>query len=201
MQTPPRKGHALSDRGSHLRLWPTAAVAVAVDLGSKYLAWLLLGAPGAGVHSGVHDVIAGWLSLATSENQGIVFGLRFSDNPQVGRIVTILLTLATCALIFYLFSTTRPAQRWVHLACALTMAGAMGNLYDRVVFGFVRDFIQFTGHLDVGEHRLDWPYIFNVADVYLVVGVAALALAYLFGGAAKGEPANPGEPAEKRRGR
>lgn len=201
MQTPPRKGHALTDRGSLLRLWLTAVAGVAVDLGSKSLAWRWLGSPGASGHCAVRDVISDWLSLSTSENLGIVFGLRFSDDPQVGRLVTILLTVATCGLIFYLFSTTRPSQRWVHLACALTMAGAMGNLYDRIVFGFVRDFIQFTGHLDLAGRRLDWPYIFNVADAYLVVGVAALALAYLFGGAGKADPADTGKPAEKRRDR
>jgi len=182
MQTPTRKGLALSDPLSHVRLWLTVTLGVAADLLSKSLAWRFLGDPSDGQGTAEQSLLAGWLRLATSKNFGGGFGFRLSDgrglSPLAGRILTILLTLATCALILYLFSGTRRSQFWMHLACGLTLAGALGNLYDRLVFGYVRDFIQFTAHL--GD-RVLWPYVFNLADVYLVVGVAVLVCVYLFG--------------------
>jgi len=160
------------------------ALGLAVDLASKYLAWRLLGEPADGP-SGDYPLIPDWLRLATSRNFGIVFGINLSSGLGLGamggRVFTVVLTAATGALIFYIFSTTRPDQRWMHVACGLTLAGALGNLYDRVCFGFVRDFIQFTGHLDIGGTPVSWPYIFNAADAYLVVGVIVLVLAYVFG--------------------
>jgi signal peptidase II len=167
------------------------ASGLAVDLGSKALAWRLLGAPTDG-EGGERVLLAGWLRFATSKNFGIVFGINFSEDLGLGAVaggvLTVLLTLATCVLILYLFSGTGRSQRWMHVACGLTLAGALGNLYDRVVFGYVRDFIQFTLH--IGERAL-WPYIFNVADVYLVVGVGVLVFAYVFGGR---RPAPADEP-------
>jgi signal peptidase II len=157
------------------------AASVAIDLGSKSLAWRLLGDPAA-PDAREYDLIPHALLLRTSANPGIVFGIDPAKDwglgVGAGYAVVILLTLVTCALIFYLFATTRPSQRWLHLACGLTLAGALGNLYDRLVYQHVRDFIQIT--LRTGDTPL-WPWTFNLADAYLVVGVTALALAYLFG--------------------
>jgi signal peptidase II len=95
--------------------------------------------------------------------------------------MTVALTLATAGLIFYVFAVSRPRQRWLHVWCGLILAGAFGNLYDRLLFGYVRDLIQITAHGTLGSLVVQWPYVFNVADVYLVVGVIAVALAYLAG--------------------
>jgi signal peptidase II len=182
MQTPRRKGLAVADRASHLQLWLALGIGVAVDLASKTLAWQWLGGP---LEDGgsVKEPIAGWLRLVASQNRGIVFGINFANYPALGptggRALTIGLTLLTTLLIFYVFAASRPVQRWLHLACGLVLAGALGNLYDRVVFGYVRDMIQFTGHVEVGGHTFDWPYVFNIADVYLVIGVVALATIFL----------------------
>ena len=183
MQTPRRKGLAVADRASHLQLWLALGIGVAVDLASKTLAWDLLGGP---LDEGGHQVepVAGWLRFVAIPNHGIVFGINFANYPALGptggRALTIGLTCLTALLIFYVFAASRPVQRWLHLACGLVLAGAIGNLYDRIVFGYVRDMIQFIGHFDVGGQSFAWPYVFNVADVYLVIGVAALAIIFLF---------------------
>jgi len=52
------------------------------------------------------------------------------------------------------------------------------NLFDRLVFGHVRDLIQMT--IEMGGRPI-WPFVFNLADVYLVVGVFAVAWTMLFG--------------------
>jgi len=182
MQTPGRKGLAVTDRGSHLRLWLTVGLGVALDLVSKYVAWTLLrGPPDEGGRT--VSAIPGWLQFVASRNPGIVFGFSFADSmgPAAGRAVTIALTLLTSALIFYVFASSLPRQRWVHFWCGLILAGALGNLYDRLIFGYVRDLIQITAAFHVAGFAVDWPYIFNVADVYLVIGVIAVAGTFLFG--------------------
>ena len=69
-------------------------------------------------------------------------------------------------LITWVFVTSRRGQPWLHIALGLITAGAIGNLYDRAVFGAVRDFLKFT---------VSWyPFIFNIADVLLCVGVPLL---------------------------
>jgi signal peptidase II len=184
MQTPGRKGLAVTDRASHIRLWLTVLFGLVLDIASKYLGWHFLGGtPDEGGR--IVAVIPGWLRLVASYNPGIVFGFNFGEDlglgPVAGRLVTVLLTVATSGLIFYVFASSRARQRWLHLWCGLILAGAMGNLYDRLLFGQVRDLIQITAHATVAGYTLDWPYIFNVADVYLVVGVIAVAVVFIFG--------------------
>jgi|WetSurMetagenome_2_1015567.scaffolds.fasta_scaffold179326_2 lipoprotein signal peptidase len=185
MQTPGRKGLAVTDLAGHLRLWLTVVLGVGLDVATKYLAWHFLDGPlppnGLG-----HDYtfIDGWLRFECSKNPGVVFGLNFVSalglDPSYARIVTAVLTLATVGLIFYVFATSKAAQRWLHVWCGLVMAGALGNLYDRLLFGYVRDMIHVTRSIQIGDWSIGWPYVFNVADVYLVVGVVAVAAAFLF---------------------
>jgi signal peptidase II len=162
----------------------TVGLGLALDLAAKSLGWNFLGGP---LEEGGRElsIIRGWLRLVASRNPGIVFGFNFGESfgigPSGGRLLTILLTAATSALIFYIFAASRPRQRWLHLACGLILAGALGNLYDRLLFGHVRDIIQITAHAAVGGVTLQWPYVFNVADVYLVVGVVVVAIVFMFG--------------------
>ncbi|MBM4019962.1 MAG: signal peptidase II [Planctomycetes bacterium] len=186
MQTPARKGLAVADRSSHLRLWLTAGLGLALDLAAKSLGWTLLGGLPPPDGTGREIVlIPGWLRLVASLNPGIVFGFNFSQmlgvGPVAGRVLTVVLTLATSALIFYVFAASQPGQKWMHAWCGLILAGALGNLYDRMMYERVRDFIQITAHAEVGGLVLQWPYVFNLADIYLVVGVVAVALVYLSG--------------------
>jgi signal peptidase II len=181
MQTPGRKGFAVTDRGGHLRLWLAVGIGLALDLATKYVGWSSLGGP---VEQGGHPVtvLANWVTLVASQNYGIVFGFNFSDALGLGvvgaRVLTVVLTLATVGLIFYVFAVSAAGQKWLHIWCGLVMAGALGNLYDRLVFGYVRDLIHVTAHAEIGGVNFQWPYVFNVADIYLVAGVGAVAIAF-----------------------
>jgi lipoprotein signal peptidase len=184
MQTPGRKGLAVTDLAGHLRLWITVGVGTGLDLATKYLAWYFLGGPTPPNGLG-HDatILDGWLRLECSQNPGVVFGMNFVDAglaPSTARIVTAVLALATVGLIFYVYASSKATQRWLHIWCGLVMAGALGNLYDRIFFGFVRDMIHVTGSFQIGNWAVSWPYVFNVADIYLVLGVAAVASAFFF---------------------
>ncbi|MFM7806791.1 MAG: signal peptidase II [Planctomycetota bacterium] len=73
--------------------------------------------------------------------------------------------------------------RWAHVGIALVLAGGLGNLHDRLAFGAVRDFLHMTPrwHLPFGfrwpggSDEL-FPWVFNVADVLLLAGMAVLLL-------------------------
>jgi signal peptidase II len=157
-----------------------AAGGVVLDLASKSLLWTYLGGPPE-VGGRVHDLLPGFLRLVASRNPGIVFGINFAEwfslGAGAGQALTAALTVVTAGLIVYVFASSPRRRRWTHVWCGLILAGAVGNLYDRLLFGYVRDVFQFT--LEVGGQTL-WPFVFNAADVFLVVGVALLALAILF---------------------
>jgi len=116
--------------------------------------------------------------ITLSTNPGGVFGLALP------RWVIAVTTVAVIALVGYFFAAS-PAGSWgLHAALALILSGALGNLYDRLlgevalpVAGFapirgqVRDFIDCSA--------LHYPWVFNVADVLLVVGGGVLVLHWL----------------------
>jgi signal peptidase II len=121
-------------------------------------------------------VIPHVLGFTTIINHGAVFGIG------QGMVAFFLLfSVLAMGMILWVFLTSRREQWLVQIALGMIMAGALGNLYDRAVHGGVRDMLQFY---------VRWyPYIFNVADVMLCVGVPLLMLCWLVG-AGTGRNAN-----------
>ena len=89
---------------------------------------------------------------------------------------------ATILILLALFISSPAAAKVLHAAIALIVAGALGNLYDRLfavvqlkdlepVRGQVRDFIDCSD--------LYYPWVFNLADMLLVLGVAVLAIVWM----------------------
>ena len=115
-------------------------------------------------------VIPHVLGFTTIINHGAVFGIG------QGMVAFFLLfSVLAMGMILLVFLTSRRDQWLVQIALGMITAGALGNLYDRAVHGGVRDMLQFY---------VKWyPYIFNVADVMLCVGVPLLMLCWLVGGA------------------
>ena len=108
-----------------------------------------------------------FFALTYVRNPGAAFGL-FREAPEPLRIPLLLAVtvIAFVVLLGYLRET--PAERrWVVIALGGVLGGALGNLYCRVRFGEVIDFL----HLHWGEWS--WP-MFNVADSAITVGVIAL---------------------------
>jgi signal peptidase II len=140
------------------------AVAGAIlDLASKLLAFRALGVPaGCDPIPPVRiDVIPGWAGFRASMNPGIVWGL-FQGIPEV---FTVLAAVAV-PLLLLLYWRTRDPGRLFTISLGLILAGALGNLYDRLVYGRVRDFID--------VYVINYP-IFNVADSWICIGVTLLA--------------------------
>jgi len=159
----------------HLRFWLAAAVAAAADLITKSIAWKYLGAPEQGEPS--VEILRGWFRLTTSENYGAVFGLG-----QGYGWFFVLMSIVAAVLLVWLLVTSRPERRMFHVWLGLILGGTVGNLYDRIAFGYVRDFFDFYGEATIGPIRLAWPYVFNLADVFLVLGVAGAIIAWLASG-------------------
>jgi signal peptidase II len=153
--------------GAHLYFWSLAALAVVLDLASK--GWVFTHLP----ESKPVAVVPGILYFVTRRNAGAVFSFW-----EGKRWFFIAASLVAVGFILQLFIQSRARQRWFHLLLALVLGGALGNLYDRLVFGTVRDFIYLSIHL--GRHEL-WPAVFNAADMFLVVGVVGLLVGWLFG--------------------
>ncbi len=122
-------------------------------------------------------VIPGVLQLHLVKNKGAVFGI----GPD-RRMFFIVFTFAALAAAFAVFGRwTNAGATVAHVAIALIIAGGVGNLYDRVQFGFVRDFLHMLPGWQMpfgwnwpGGNTEVFPWVFNVADVMLLFGMGTL---------------------------
>ncbi len=211
-------GSARYDLASHLRLWPVAAIGLILDLWSKSYVYNHFDLKSG--HS--TEIIPYVLDFQLMLNRGALFGL--------GKGWTFLFigaSILALAFVAFLFAQSSRRRKSLHIALAMVLAGALGNLYDRAFVitdvvtydtvrqtnsperetivglvtannenslevgaypdgerlkiiprrlnphvyqqGVVRDFLK----LKLGPLNI-WPWIFNIADVLLVVGVALL---------------------------
>ena len=118
------------------------------------------------------------LNLQLTTNTGAVFGMGKGGIPVFVGVTV----LAVVVIFVVLFRS--PANAWpLHLSLALILAGALGNLYDRVKYAAVRDMLHM-----LPETRL-WPWIFNFADAILMIGVGVIFVyTYLMDRDAKNAP-------------
>lgn len=108
--------------------------------------------------SGIFDLTMVW-------NRGISFGL-FDGGGMWGRVLLSVFALGVAAfLAHWLWSVPR---RLSAIALGMIIGGAIGNVIDRVRFGAVVDFFDFSG--------LFFPYVFNIADAAISVGVGLFLL-------------------------
>lgn len=214
---------ALASVTAHLRFWIPSVLVLWLDLWSKHKIFTILP-----VEKSI-PLIDNLLEFRRSLNDGAVFG---SFKGFAGLFIVA--SLVALGFVFYLFSSSNRAQRSLHFALALVLAGALGNLYDRTFIiadvaivttdsgvqrsfigtivddssediirigdypdganprtllrseiqlsqqGVVRDFIHMMPRFPLWFPFLSgvalWPWVFNVADASLVVGVSMLLL-------------------------
>lgn len=114
---------------------------------------------------GAHIDLLPFLALFHTRNEGIAFSM-FSGS---GSTLLSVVSLAVIALMLWLWSKAEPGDRLAHLGFALIVAGAIGNLIDRLMLGYVTDYIYF--------HTPVWSFaVFNIADVYISIGAALIIL-------------------------
>ncbi len=159
-----------------LRFLGIAAVGASLDLWTKHWVFSHLGY---GIRSRHLILIPGVLMLQTTLNGGAVFGI--GDGLS---LLFIAVSFIAIAFVVYVFVSSHRHHRLVHIALGLILAGAIGNLYDRIFnHGMVRDFIMLRY----------WPFDFNLADSMLCVGVPLLVLCWLRAPRSPGQAAPPPE--------
>ena len=234
---PVKPDSAMRHFRAHALLWTTVILALAADLWTKHWAFASLGAdesrPG----------FLGLISYQRSLNEGALFGLGKGLVP-----LFIAASILAVAFILYFFACSRREQRLLHVALALILAGALGNMFDRTFMradrvvvrdgesgqvervlgrivgdragdpirvgswpdgsaprafdrerlveplrsiGIVRDFIKIRPIAG----RDVWPWVFNVADSLLVVGVAMLFIGFAIERRTAAKTAPAGVPA------
>lgn len=129
-----------------------------------------------------HDpsvAIPGVLEFTLVLNPGAVFGIGAGQ-----RWFFVGFTIIAVAFALLLFAKwTKPKDWAAHAGFGLIISGGLGNLYDRVLFGCVRDFIHplpgvrmpFGWSWPGGSDEL-WPYVSNVADLFLIIGIVLLVI-------------------------
>jgi signal peptidase II len=138
-----------------------AAVVIVADQISKYWILAVYDLP-----SRVSTPIAGPFSLTMVWNRGVSFGLFRADVDLVRWLLTIFSLIVALVLALWARKTERPLMG---LGLGLVIGGAVGNAIDRIRFGAVADFLDFQ--------RLGFfPWVFNVADSAITMGVVFLLL-------------------------
>lgn len=115
-------------------------------------------------------LIKNWLHLSYVENSGAAWGI-FSN----GTLILSIVTIGICfAILYYLIREYNNIDNFLKLTLVMILAGAIGNLIDRIRLGYVIDFI-FTplGGL------YNFP-VFNFADIYVVLGAIFIIIHTLF---------------------
>ncbi len=119
------------------------------------------------------SIIPGFFNLTHIHNRGAIFGFFSQSESQLLHIVLMLATLVALALVVYYFFMTPPTEKLAIISLSLILAGALGNLIDRVFRGYVIDF------LDLYVNKWHWPS-FNVADSCVTIGAFLLVFVVFF---------------------
>jgi len=171
------------------RLLPLAVAAMLVVIDQATKAWVVATVP-LGVRE--HTLGLGF-HITHTRNSGAAFGLLRDLQWVVGPVLidaTVLLgllnLLVSVALVAYLLLRGQHLDRVTRAAAALILAGAAGNMIDRLRLGYVVDFVDFqVGSFDFA--------VFNVADACIVIGAGLLLLAGFVGDrGARERPAGAG---------
>lgn len=114
------------------------------------------------------DVIGPYLNFRMAWNEGINFGL-LSRQDDLMKWVLVGIALAISAAVLWWVHREKPRKAGL-IAAGLLVGGAIGNVIDRLVYGAVADF------LNMSCCGIENPYAFNVADIAIFLGAAALVL-------------------------
>lgn len=140
-----------------LKAFGAAAAVFALDRLTKWMVDRLVS------FSDTHTVIPGFFDIVHSQNRGVAFGI-LNDSTSEWRTVALIALSAVAVIVvsFVLWRARRldPLPLW---GLALILGGAAGNVFDRIVWGQVTDFLEFY----IGQYH--WP-TFNVADSAIVIG-------------------------------
>lgn len=182
------------ERSYRALLWTLAVVGLVLDLGSKYAVFAVMYNHGRGsevaIIPGAFDLLTqftgaqetGAGTLATLRtlggdslprvNHGALFGMASEHVHLANGVFAAISFLAAAGIILWSLHPSLTNDWFLCTALGLILGGTLGNLYDRIVFGGVRDFLHW-------HYAFEWP-VFNIADCCLVVGAFLLLAQALF---------------------
>tara|TARA_Y100000816_G_scaffold142428_1_gene100960 strand:+ start:231 stop:713 length:483 start_codon:yes stop_codon:yes gene_type:complete len=106
-----------------------------------------------------------YLNIDLIWNEGIAFGLFSFSQSNLYNLITLIIVM----IIFFILTLIIKSEGLERISLSMVFGGALGNLYDRIMYKAVPDFIDF--HI----RDLHW-FIFNVADIFITLGVIMLIL-------------------------
>jgi lipoprotein signal peptidase len=155
-------------RPSYVFLAAVSILSLASDIASKLWAEKKLDG-----YPGIVHVWPNHIALVLARNKGGAWGLLQSTSENVRRPFFLLVSVAAIAFIVTLYRRLQPRQRALRWGLPLVLGGALGNVFDRIRYGHVIDFIDMHALWKGREHH--WP-TFNVADIAIFVGVGLMAI-------------------------
>ena len=111
-----------------------------------------------------------YLNIVLTWNRGIAFGFFSFNNHDTYNILTLLILLVI-SVIFFMIIRSKSFERY---ALLMILGGALGNVFDRIIYKGVPDFIDF--------HIADFHwFIFNVSDIFITIGVILMIFFEIIG--------------------
>lgn len=139
--------------------------------------WYVKNSPS--LQNGPVAIIDEFFTVRYVKNEGIAFGLFHTlDSPWKPVILSVLAMMAVGIVLYYLWTMPRHCTR-LFWTFGLLLGGILGNLVDRLLYGFVVDFLELHW-----RSAFYWP-TFNVADAAITLGVFSILWDSLFGSALK----------------
>ena len=139
-----------------------AVILFIIDQATKYIALTKLKPLGS------VTFIDGFMDFTFVENRGAAFGIL---NGRVWLLLVIAAVICIVIIAAMLEMPNTKEYKWLKWSLMLILAGAIGNVADRLFRGYVVDFFEFT--------FIKWP-VFNMADIYVVIGTVVMAVLVLF---------------------
>ena len=121
------------------------------------------------IENSVDVYLTSYLNLYLIWNKGIAFGLLSINESMIYNTITLIIGIIIVIILFMLWRNDN-IQRYFLILIA---GGALGNFYDRIIYTAVPDFI------DLHFYGFHW-FVFNVADIFITIGVFCLILVELF---------------------
>lgn len=109
------------------------------------------------------SVIVNFFHITYVKNHGVAFGMFQGEIKKISLVAIV----AILGIIYFMIKQLKPNEIISKYAYAFILSGAIGNMIDRIWHGFVIDFADFRGI---------WRYVFNMADVWINIGVLLLIL-------------------------
>ena len=109
------------------------------------------------------------LNIILVWNSGIGFGLLQFDENIIYNLITVLIVIVNIIIIYLIFNS----EKLHKILFSMILGGSLGNLYDRIYYNSVPDFI------DLNYNGYHW-FVFNVADIFISLGIIALIFLELF---------------------